>query len=506
MKGLAQRSGRGRTTGTPCPSRVATAASRCGAVLVATAAFAALALRSPPVAAQASGVHDTTAHTEGSPTTLPPQPRPPLCLGRYAPMMTAIRKDALALERHVRWTFCVRSTATYQCLSYGSDGEVRRVRHTVRSHGTAFAFRREGSRTLLLTNEHVSDWPFVSGDDDVEGVGPGCRRVSSTLSVVDNEDDSYSKDDIPLSRVLSDAELDIAILRAPFRVSRIPFDVGRSAGLRTGAAVHVRGYPLGAFQAVTLGKIINPRHPDREQGWNHLDFVVDAPLSEGSSGSPVLAANCRTGRFELIGVFHAAYKGGQSLNVVVGVDQLVDLMRTLRPRPSAVSELVPTPQDRAALVARLRAGGEPLLPFGGALARVDLVGAKLRFVLYSKRFPLHDRPLASVIDTPSDGGGKPTWFGVSSALRAVEAQRPATQRIVHRVWRLLRLRARDVTRYRRLSRRAGKSRGAHLARERLARSMEAREGDERGATAALVAALRRRTRRPAPTPTRAPRR
>ncbi len=412
-------------------------------------------------------------------------------------MMTSVRRDAVAQEAQVRWTFCVRSAATYQCLSYGSDGEVRRKRHDVRAHGTAFAFRREGAQTLLMTNQHVADWPFVSGDDDVEGVGPGCRRVSASVHIVDNEEDTYAKDDIALTRVLSDAELDIAILRAPFRVAAIPFDIGHSGGLRTGAAVHVRGYPLGAFQAVTLGKIINPRQPDSEQGWDHVDFVVDAPLSEGSSGSPVLAANCTTGRFELIGVFHAAYKTGQSLNVVVGVDQLSDIMRTLRPRPAKTSELVPTLADRVTLVQTLSAGGEGMIPFGSVWVRVERLGDRLRFIVFGKGFPLASAPIASIIDEPTEGGGR---FAGIAPLGAPRVQNGASlrvsdQRAMHRLWRLLRLRARDVGRHRQLTRHAARSRAAHQARERLETKMEGRVADERAALnhlAGLVGRLNHR--------------
>ena len=54
-------------------------------------------------------------------------------------------------------------------------------------------------------------------------------------------------------------------------------------------AVQVRGFPLGLIRAVNTGKVVNPYDLDQEQGWNHVDFVTDALLSEGNSGSPVLA-------------------------------------------------------------------------------------------------------------------------------------------------------------------------------------------------------------------------
>ena len=69
----------------------------------------------------------------------------------------------------------------------------------------------------------------------------------------------------------------------------LPYRIGKSAALRQGNAVEVRGFPLGLLHAVNTGKVVNPYDVDLEQGWDHVDFVIDALLSEGNSGSPVLA-------------------------------------------------------------------------------------------------------------------------------------------------------------------------------------------------------------------------
>ena len=59
------------------------------------------------------------------------------------------------------------------------------------------------------------------------------------------------------------------------------------------------------------------RDRDQEQGWDHVDFVVDALLSEGNSGSPVLAASCKSRELELVGVYHAGYSlANRTLDVV----------------------------------------------------------------------------------------------------------------------------------------------------------------------------------------------
>jgi len=81
-------------------------------------------------------------------------------------------------------------------------------------HGTAFAYRRQGSDTLFLTNEHVAVWPSVTDvQHPVEGVRSGCKKVSESIVLVDDEHDSYARDDVPLTRVAADPRLDVAILR-----------------------------------------------------------------------------------------------------------------------------------------------------------------------------------------------------------------------------------------------------------------------------------------------------
>ena len=51
------------------------------------------------------------------------------------------------------FSYCARNTAVYKCLSYAADGTVRRNRQKAVLHGTAFAYRRQGADTLLVTND-----------------------------------------------------------------------------------------------------------------------------------------------------------------------------------------------------------------------------------------------------------------------------------------------------------------------------------------------------------------
>jgi serine protease Do len=190
--------------------------------------------------------------------------------------------------------------------------------------------------------------------------------------------------------------------------------------------VNVRGFPLGAFRADNVGKVISPFDRDEQGEWDHDDFVVDALLSPGNSGSPVLAVSCKTGQLELVGVYHATYARGTALNVVVGIDQVRDLMTTLKraPRPRASA---PPPLDalaRASLAAQVRGSAEPWFAFGEHPAKVTVrADGALVFEVLPLDFPASAAPILVVEDLPpADGGGfgalGRVWAGRGDRLRA----------------------------------------------------------------------------------------
>jgi serine protease Do len=354
-----------------------------------------------------------------------------LCSGAYADDFSALGAPARDFDRRpeAAFSYCTRNTADYECLSYGADGAVRRERRRAVLHGTAFAYKRQGGDTLLVTNDHVAAWPAVTDSQHVvDGVPPGCKKVFEALTLVDDEQDSYARDDVPAVRVVTDPELDVAILRAHADLQIMPWKIGHSAALRERNVIEVRGFPLGAFRATSVGKVISARDHDDEGEWNHDDFVVDALLSAGNSGSPVLAISCATGEYELVGIFHAGYVGGSALNVVVAVDQVRDLMTTLK-RAAHDPQADAAPLDRTSrdrLDAALGASGELFFPFGGhvALARRRDDG-HVFFAIYPKEFPLASEPALVVEDLPPAAAstfGEPgrLWFGSPRGLSVSE--------------------------------------------------------------------------------------
>jgi len=351
------------------------------------------------------------------------------CTGDYADDSSALSPVAQEHEyQHAPYTFCVRTTATYACPFYGPEGDLQSSRQKAIAHGTAFAYREEGKDTLLLTNQHVSDWPSVTDEQHrVDGVARGCKRVSSSLSIVDNESDAFEADDLALSRVVSDPQLDVAVLRAHAALPVMPWRIGRSAKLRARNVVHVRGFPLGIFKATNVGKVISAYDHDTYGNWDHDDFVVDALLSAGNSGSPVLAISCKTGEFELVGIFHAGYSRGSAMNVVVGVDQVHELMTNFKRKPRAISvNLADEAFDPHTIDVEVRRQdiGAFLFPFaariGGTWIGAD--GA-LIFGVLAPDFPAETYPVFAAESSAGTELGAPfarVWFGKASGLASYQ--------------------------------------------------------------------------------------
>lgn len=363
-----------------------------------------------------------SAPPRASPATNP-QTRP-FCSGEYADSLLVLAPQARQMEQEP-YSYCIRNTAVYECLSYAGDGNVRRSRKVAVSHGTGFGFRQDKSSTYLLTNYHVAEFPLVTDEGHpVGGIPNGCKKVSDSVRIVDNESDSYDRDDITLTRVVGDPQLDASILKAKDTALKIlPWKLGKSAALRERNVVEVRGFPLGVFQATSDGKVISAYDHDTDKDWDHDDFVIDALLSHGNSGSPVLAVSCKTGEFELVGVYHAGYTGANALNVVVGIDNLRNLMTTLKrkPRPHADGPLALDPAARARLMRDSPSVLESFFPFGPLAALVLQRGdGTLIFALFPRNFPLHTEPIAVFEDRPKIGEfgdlGR-IWFGAPQGLK-----------------------------------------------------------------------------------------
>jgi serine protease Do len=324
------------------------------------------------------------------------------CTGEYADEILALSNEAREFERRpeANYAYCVRNTAIYECLSYGPDGKVRRRKITVQAHGTAFSYKVKNGDYYLLTNDHVASWPLVTDDEHpVEDVPSGCKKVDEQLRIVRDESDDFVPGQIPVQRVVTDPLLDAAILKTHHQLNVMPYRVGRSALLKAGNIVQVRGYPLG----------VTAYDPDREKGWNHVDFVMDALVAKGNSGSPVFAISCRTGSLELVGLYHAGYRDSPALNAVVGIDQVHDLMENFRrSRPPTTDEAeVPGPQAHATIAAALQQSGTfPFFSVGTRVARAHVEsGGHVVYEIFSDSFPGLDTVELTLDEVPDAFGG-----------------------------------------------------------------------------------------------------
>lgn len=333
------------------------------------------------------------------------------CTGEYADEILALSNEAREFERQpeANYAYCVRNTAIYECLSYGPDGKVRKRDISVQAHGTAFSYKVKNGDYYLLTNDHIASWPLVTDDDHpVDDVPNGCKKVDEQLRLVRDESDDYVPGQIPVQRVVTDPLLDAAILKTHHQLNVMPYRIGRSALLKAGNVVQVRGYPLGVMEATNVGKIVTAYDPDRERGWNHVDFVMDALVTKGNSGSPVFAVSCHTGSLELVGLYHAAYRDSPALNSVVGIDQVHDLMENFRKsKPPATDEAeVPGPEAHATIQAALQ--GSEIFPFfavGSRVARARIEpGGHVVFEIFTDAFPGRDT-IALALDEVRDAAG-----------------------------------------------------------------------------------------------------
>jgi len=362
-------------------------------------------------AAAAAPAKGKTQKPKAVPPAAQPAPHPPLCAGDYADALPAEKAAAILDAVKEPFVFAIRNTATYEHVYYGRDGKLRRAYLRSVTHGTGFAYRIVNGETHLVTNEHVASQPEVTDDEHpVEGVPTGSKKVREQLKIVRDETDDYEPGHVLLAKVLSDAQADIAVLKARKALPVMPYRMGRSGALRSGNLVQVRGFPLGAFAALNIGKVINPMTHDGERGWNHADFMVDALLASGNSGSPVFAVSCRTAEPELVGIYHAGYTDAAALNAVVAIDQLRDELETLKvPRrdlSSAHSEV--TAQDRDKVIKQLFSESSRSLtfPFGGRSVVATLAGPQiLRFSILDDDFPLSTQETMALIDRGQNGFG-----------------------------------------------------------------------------------------------------
>jgi len=159
------------------------------------------------------------------------------------------------------------------------------------SGGTGFIVSEDGE---ILTNYHVLENASRAMAKCPDG---GYYAISHIISY-DKERD--------LIRAKLEAEKEFPFLKK-----------GNSANTPVGAKIFVVGSPLGLENTISEGIVSAKRHWD---GYIQPLLQITAPISPGSSGSPVIDDEGR-----VIGVATFNLKGGQNVNFAVPIEDYDDL-------------------------------------------------------------------------------------------------------------------------------------------------------------------------------------
>ena len=171
-----------------------------------------------------------------------------------------------------------------------------------KSQGTGFFVSPDG---LLVTNRHV-----------IEG--------SNSITAVSNTGAIFLFERI----VAEPPGVDIAVLK--FHATDVPFlKLGESTNAVEGQKVIVIGNPTGHIGTVSDGIIFAFRE-------NRSFIQITAPISHGSSGSPVLD---QAGR--VIGIATLVSSEGQNLNFAIAVENVALALSQLSTEP--IARLTPSP-------------------------------------------------------------------------------------------------------------------------------------------------------------------
>lgn len=163
--------------------------------------------------------------------------------------------------------------------------------------GTGTGFLVDGG--MLVTNHHVID---------------SAARVDVMLG---------EKRAIPAAGIIAkDRDNDLALLRVP-AIKRRPLPLETSRTLEPGDRVVVLGSPLGLSGTVSDGIVaaLRPNGLGEEGFFKQPLLQITAPVSPGSSGSPVLNA-----KGAVVGVVVSQFSAGQNLNFAIPADSLLKLI------------------------------------------------------------------------------------------------------------------------------------------------------------------------------------
>jgi len=209
-----------------------------------------------------------------------------------------------------------------------SIAPVTKMRYFSLAHATATIFNQtENNITYLLTNYHVVN----EKDLDIQRVknetslGPQFLFRGYIFSLVDNAYDRDISDDIPIELFKTNEEKDMAYFSTrDLDVESKMWKYGDSDRLEIGDFVYAITYPASTLRYVTQGIVGSLQNLEDGSGYliDDSDFIIDATVSPGGSGGPVLAINSITGDLELVGIFHKYFDVANDMNSIIPINKI----------------------------------------------------------------------------------------------------------------------------------------------------------------------------------------
>ena len=201
-----------------------------------------------------------------------------------------------------------------------SEPQTPRPRRAVGQQQTAEQIAETAlASTVLIVMEDADGEPISTGSGFVVGHG----IVITNLHVVEGVFKGYVK---PVGEyrqhritgiVAMDTDQDLAVLSVS-GVAASPLRLARGGKVSVGERVYVAGNPMGFLEGTFSDGLVSGI---RDLGAGREWLQISAPISEGSSGGPVLNKHG-----EVIGVAVATLKVGQNLNFAIPVKYLRDLL------------------------------------------------------------------------------------------------------------------------------------------------------------------------------------
>jgi len=192
-------------------------------------------------------------------------------------------------------------------------------------------------------------------------------------------------------------------------------------------------------------------------------------LGSAGSGSPVFALSCQTRELELVGVVHASRERAHR---VVAIDQVRELMETLRPTNPNHGDAPLTSEARAMIRSGIAANPLPFFPFAGRTARIEVQSdGSFVFQLMRAEFPARAEIAVALRDVPGPSVGVLDAVGATSGGWVwIEELEAGHQALAGRLLELLRRQCLRTLDYREALARSAASpeearRAALLARE-----------------------------------------